>query len=88
MSIGPRAEKFYIVSNDGPCTKKYDFYVLGKFVSKNQYCLLKLKFRAWTNSTVYNSIVNSIQKYLFWANLVQGYFKYVKSDCDVIFFLY
>ena len=28
MSIGPRAEKFYIVSNDGPCTKKYDFYVL------------------------------------------------------------
>ena len=54
--------------------QKYSFF--SKFVSKNQYCLLKLKRRIKTTSNMesgwwllFFSFVD--QKYPFWVNLVQ-----------------
>ena len=51
VSVGPRAEKFNIVSNDHGGTHKCDYYrfqpeipFLGKFGPKNENCQFKLKF--------------------------------------------
>ena len=58
MSVGPRAGKFNIVSNDHGRIQFFslrpEIPVLGKFRPKNQNCLLKLKFGTETNSNMQN----------------------------------
>ena len=62
MSVGPRSEKFNIVSNDHGRTRKCNFSVfdwkyhfLGKFDPKTQNCQFKLEFGSKTNSNMQNS---------------------------------
>ena len=74
MSVGPRAEKFNIVSNDHGRTHGLFLRKFGQ--EKNQNCQFKLKFGTLTNLNMQNSVVVftfSIldQKHTFWANLVQ-----------------
>ena len=83
MSVGSRAEKFNIVSNDlgrkqmCDCTifdRKYPF--MGKFGPKIQNCLLKVKFGVYTNSVMQSSMLMFTfyvfgWKYPIWTNLVQ-----------------
>ena len=63
MSVGPRAEKFNIVSNDHGRTYKCDFSVFERkypfwanLVKKNQNCQRKVKFSTETNSKMQNSM--------------------------------
>ena len=83
MSVGPRAEKFNIVSQNHGRTHKCDFYVFDQkfpfwenLVKKNQNCRFKLKFGAYTNSNMQNSMVMLTfsvfdSNYPFLANLVK-----------------
>ena len=83
MSVGSRAERFNIVSNDHGRKHKCDFSVLERkfpfwenLVKKNQDCQLKLKFGTLTDSNIQNSMVILAftvfnWNYPSWANLAQ-----------------
>ena len=55
MSVGPRAEKFNIVSNDHGRTHGLFLRKFGQ--EKNQNCQFKLKFGTLTNLNMQNSMV-------------------------------
>ena len=59
MPVGPRAEKFNIVSNNHGRTHRWIFpFSTGNRIKKNpQNCQFKLKFGTKTNSNMQNSVV-------------------------------
>ena len=83
MSVGPRAEKFNIVSNNHGRTHKCDFSIFDRrfllwanLVKKKQNCQFKLKLGTETISNIQNSVVVFTLFVLdwkcpFWTNLFQ-----------------
>ena len=82
MSVGHRAEKFNVVSNDHGRTQKYDFFILDReyrswanLVQKIKFCQFELKFGTRNNSNMQKSMMMftfsiSDRKYPFWVNLI------------------
>ena len=80
VSVGPRAEKFNIVSSNTHTSAIFPFptrnTLFGQIWSKNQFCQFKLKYGTYTKSNMRNSMemfTFSVfdWKYPFWATLVQ-----------------
>ena len=86
MSVGPRAKKFNIVSNDNGHTHKCDFVVSYreyKFGPKYQNCQLKLKLGAQSNLNMQNSMVVFTFSVLEQKHLFLGKFSPKNRNCQI-----